>query len=341
MVARVKVTVAACRRMGRTTAIRRCRTPKVDLTELLRGQRGLATRRQLIAAGMDDESIRREVHGSRWQRVLPGLIATFTGPLTVEHRRVAAALYAPAAAQITAIAALRWHGFHQIPRDDRIHLLIPHQSRRTSRDFVRFQRTDRLDTGVHRGGGYVICSVARAVADAARLLNDLQPVRAIVAEAVQRGLATVPSLRRELEAAGKHRTRLLRVALNEVDAGARSAPEAALAEELDRSPILPEVLRNPTMADADGSPLPSPDGWIAESGIAIEVDSREYHLDPEGWQRTMRRHNMLAASGALVLHFTPSEIYRSRARVRQIVEKAHLERIDAGAKGSAQITKSP
>jgi hypothetical protein len=194
-----------------------------------------------------------------------------------------------------------------------------------------------MDPHRHIVGGYAVCSVARAVADAARSLDDLRQVRAIVAESVQRRLTTVVALRRELEAAATHRTRLLRMALNEVDAGTRSAPEAELARELAGSRILPSVHWNVALVASDGSSLPVPDGWIDESGIALEVDSREFHLTPEGWQRTMRRHNELAAHGALVLHFTPSEIRRGRGRVRQIVERAHTGRLASGAGAAIRI----
>ncbi|MEJ3746574.1 type IV toxin-antitoxin system AbiEi family antitoxin domain-containing protein [Actinomycetes bacterium KLBMP 9797] len=323
--------------MARVPRTHHATTPKIDLDALFRAQRGIATRRQLLRAGLDDEAIRREVHGNRWQRLLPGLFASFTGPPTDEHRRVAAAIYAPVGAQITGVAALRWYGFRHLPDDDRIHLLIPHTSRRTSRGFVLFQRTDRLDSAAKRQGPYTVCSVARAVADAARQLNDLRAVRALVAEAVQRRFTDVPSLRRELDAAQTHRTRLLRVAVNEVDQGVRSAPEAELAADLKTSSILPTVQWNPTLVADDGSELPGPDGWIQESGIALEVDSREYHLNPEDWRRTIDRHNRLAAHGALVLHFTPSEIRRNRARVRRIIETAHLERISSGVKVSIRV----
>jgi len=316
---------------------RRASTPKVDLDALFVGQRGIATRRQLLAAGLDDEAIRREVHGGRWQRVLPGMYACFTGQLTIEHRRIAAMLYAPPGAQITGLAALRWHGLRHLPHDERIHLLIPHRSRRTSRGFVLFQRTEQLDTNAKLHDGFLICSVARAVADAARRLDDLRTVRAIVAEAVQRGFTDVRGLRRELDRAATHRTHLLRVAINEVDSGVRSAPEAELADELELSAVLPGVLWNVRLMAFDGTILPTPDGWIEASGIAIEVDSREYHLGPEDWQRTMRRHNQLAAYGALVIHFTPSEIRRGRGPVRRMVEKAHLERISSGSTASIRV----
>ena len=79
-----------------------------------------------------------------------------------------------------------------------------------------------------------------------------------------------------------------------------------------------------------GDPLPVPDGWLPDAGIALEVDSREYHLSPEDWQRTMRRHNLLAAHGVLVLHFTPSELRSRPGHVRQLIVAAYAQRLAGG-----------
>ena len=51
-----------------------------------------------------------------------------------------------------------------------------------------------------------------------------------------------------------------------------------------------------------------PDAWWPDHGVAVEVDSREWHLTPEGWERTMRRHARLTALGISVLHFSPRQI---------------------------------
>ena len=32
-----------------------------------------------------------------------------------------------------------------------------------------------------------------------------------------------------------------------------------------------------------------PDAWWPDVGVAVEVESREWHLSPEDWERTMRR----------------------------------------------------
>lgn len=44
--------------------------------------------------------------------------------------------------------------------------------------------------------------------------------------------------------------------------------------------------------------------------MAAEVDSREWHLSPEDWDRTRRRHDDMCAAGILPLHFSPREIRR-------------------------------
>jgi very-short-patch-repair endonuclease len=72
---------------------------------------------------------------------------------------------------------------------------------------------------------------------------------------------------------------------------------------------------NARLLAADGSFIAVPDAWWPDAGVAGEVDSREWHLSPDDWQRTMRRHAKMSAHGILVLHFTPSQIRSSPATV--------------------------
>lgn len=319
----------------------RATAPKVDVETLFDAQHGLASRRQILAAGFSDEDIRLEIRARRWQRVLPGLYANTTGAINLEQRRFAAVLFTSPRAQLTGVGALAWHGLRYLPPDPLVHVLVPHQVRRGSRGFVRVQRTHRLDPDPHIANGYAVCSVARAAADACRGLGQLREVRAIVAEVIQNGHASVPELERELEFAGSSRTALLRRAVREVASGARSAPEAELQEILPSGGTIPMIIWNPQLESLDGTRLPSPDGWIEELGIALEVDSREYHLNPEGWQQTMRRHNLLSAYGALVLHFTPSEIRYRQRLVRGTVERSCEQRVASGAIAAIRVISTP
>jgi very-short-patch-repair endonuclease len=50
------------------------------------------------------------------------------------------------------------------------------------------------------------------------------------------------------------------------------------------------------------------DAWWPEASVAVEVDSREWHLLPAHWEETMRRHARLIAAGIAVIHIGPRQI---------------------------------
>lgn len=64
------------------------------------------------------------------------------------------------------------------------------------------------------------------------------------------------------------------------------------------------------------------DAWWPEAAVAAEVDSREWHLSPGDWERTLRRHARLTAHGILVLHFTPRQIRTEPAAVVAAIRAA-------------------
>ena len=312
----------------------RANRPKVDIELLFHGQCGLATRQQLLAAGLADQDIRQQVRAGRWQRVLPALYANTTGAITIEQRRVATAMYASPSAQLTGISALTWHGFRHLPSDP---FIRPRPAPGTAEfaRFIRVHRTHRLDPYAKRLERYVVCSVARAVADACRGLSDLRAVRAIV-----RGGPARPGSGRSTSKSWSWPARTgppCSGARARIDAGARSAPEVDFQQIFASGAQVSQILWNPQLEAFDGTALPSPDGWMPEVGIALEVDSREYHLSPEDWERTMRRHNQLASYGALVLHFTPFEARHRRRHVRATVERAYAKRLADGATAAIRV----
>lgn len=301
----------------------------LELTALRQHQ--IVTRSQLLAAGFTDMQMYRQTRRGTWQRVLPATYALVTGTLTDEQRRISAVLYAGPDAQLTGLAALTWYGFRYCPRSDHVQLIVPHHARRKSAGHAVIARALELDRRARQTELYPVCSPARAVVDAARDLRQLRPVRAIVAEAVQRGFADLPGLEEEVRRARRSRTALIRKALSEVVCGVRSAPEAELREWLDASSLLPEILWNPQLRTAAGGRLPTPDGYLPDPAVALEVDSQEYHFTPDDWARTLDRHNDLTRHGVLVLHFTPAQIRRDPEGVRRTVEDACRSRRGLGA----------
>jgi hypothetical protein len=302
-------------------------------------QQQLLTRAQLLGAGFDDMFLYRQTRRGLWQRVLPATYGLFTGVLTDEQRRISAALYAGAEAQLTGLAALTWYGFRYSPPTDAVQLIVPHHARRKSAGHAVIARALSMDAKARRTPHYAVCSPARAVVDAARDLRHLRPVRALVAEAVQRGFTDLAALDEEIRRARRSRTALIRRAFAEVVAGTRSAPGAELRDWLSGSTLLPEVLWNPRLFTTEGRTLPTPDGYLVAAAVALEVDSQEYHFRPEDWARTLDRHNELSRLGILILHFTPAQIRREPARVRRMVEEAYASR--RGLTASVNVRAEP
>ena len=262
---------------------------------------------------MTDMALRYRVrpHGP-WQTVLRGIYVAQTGTPSVDQRDMAALLYAGPGSVITGCAALRRLGL-TAPRTSDVDVLVPIERRRRSTGFVRVARTDRMPERVCASGRIHFVLAARAVADAARGLDDLRQVRALVADSVQSGWCLVRELTTELNAGPRQGSALLRRVLGEVVDGVRSGAEGDF-RELVISARLPMPMFNARLY-AGGVLLAVTDAWWPEACLAAEVNSREWHLSAEQWEQTMRRHARMTAQGILVLHFTPKQIRTERAQV--------------------------
>jgi very-short-patch-repair endonuclease len=126
---------------------------------------------------------------------------------------------------------------------------------------------------------------------------------------VQQRRCPIPLLVTELDQGPRQGSGLLRRVLTEVAAGIQSVAEAEF-RELILAAGLPVPRFNERLRRPDGSLLAVADAWWPEARVAAEVDSREWHLSPADWERTMRRHNQMTAAGIRVLHFSPGQIRR-------------------------------
>ena len=159
-----------------------------ELSDLAERQQQIVTRTQLLGVGFDDMYLYRQTRRGLWQRVLPATYALVTGTLTDEQRRISAALYAGADAQLTGLAALTWYGFRYSPRTADVHLILPHHVRRRSAGHAVIARALELDPRARRTALYPVCSPARAVVDAARDLRHAADLARGVADQRRKGL---------------------------------------------------------------------------------------------------------------------------------------------------------
>lgn len=287
------------------------KTVKLDedaLRARLASQHRVISRAQAAACGMTPAALRHRVRsGGPWQTLLPGVYLAHTGTASRAQLDMAALLHAGRGSVISGLAALSRHGIRS-PRTDVADVLVPASRIRRDGPFVRVHRTTLMPERVCYSGPIYYTLAPRAVADAARWLTDARAVRGIVADAVQRGLCPLDRLNEELAAGPIRGSALLREALAEVSAGARSVAEGDFLLLIKRA-RLPEPMLNPWLY-AGETFIAKPDCWWPQFGLAAEVDSREWHLSPADWAQTMARHRRMTGYGITVLHFTPGQIAR-------------------------------
>ena len=300
--------------MPRTASLR-------GLDELLDQQLRVAARFQLLGLGLTDRAMQYRLRpGGPWQVLLPGVYLSVTGPPSFEQREMAALLYAGPGSVITGPAALKHHHVRCPVVPDAIDVLVPIERQRRNAGFVRLQRTARIPATTVPEGPVRLVRTPRAVADTARLLARLRDVRAVVADAVQADHCTIGQLAAELSAGPVRGSAMFRSVLAEVADGIRSTAEADL-RDLIRAYRLPVPMFNPSLHDGKVF-LAKPDAWWPDAGVAAEVDSREWHLSPHDWDRTRRRHDLMAAAGIIALHFSPRQIRREPAEVARLIKQA-------------------
>jgi len=299
---------------------------RVDgLDELLDKQLAVVSRRQLLSLGMTDRAMQYRIRGAGpWQVLLPGIYLATTGVPSLSQKEMAALLYAGPGSLITGPMALMHYSIRSgSVVNDVIDVLVPARRQRLSTGFARVQRTARMPARTASDGPVRLVQAPRAVADTARRLTALRDVRAVVADSVQLGRCTVGQLAAEFAQGPVRGSAVLRSVLAEVAHGIRSTAEGDLRDVI-KTARLPLPLFNPSLYDGDLF-LGKPDAWWPDAGVAGEVDSREWHLSPEAWDRTRRRHDRMAAAGIILLHFSPSQIRREPKAVAQMIKGA-LER---------------
>ena len=77
-------------------------------------------------------------------------------------------------------------------------------------------------------------------------------------------------------------------------------------------------LFNPRLYLPSGAFLGCPDAWWPEAGLAVEIDSKRWHMSPEDWEHTMDRHARFGEHAIVTLHFSP---YKLRAEQAFVITK--------------------
>lgn len=310
-----------------------------ELERLARSQASVLARRQLFDHGVTPSEVRWRL-GRRWRLVLPGVV--LLGPqLPDDHqRRVAALLYAGPSAWLAASTAAAVHGMLHEPPGSRVHVLVPAPHRPRDVAWVRIRRTHLLDERIVERGPIRLSCRARAVVDAAAHMGDEQ-ARALLIEVVQRRVVRLDDVAHWVEARQPNGRRRLRSALSEAAAGAWSLPEADLARLVAGSTVLPTAWLNPSLCDARGRRLTTPDLWFDDVALAVMVHSRRFHEGALDWERTVDGDSDLTTSRVAVVGVTPNAIARDPVGTLLRVESAYLQARKSGFRPDVSAIPRP
>jgi very-short-patch-repair endonuclease len=275
-------------------------------------------RRQLLRdRGISNERIRTAVRAGRWQEPVRGVVVPHSGPLTQRERWLVALTFAGTDACLSHRSALRlWGakaeelaaarrvagvlGEFRTPEDGgMVEVSRAHGQHMASHGFVVVHQTRRPLRAVELAG--LRCAeAARAAIDVALTAPRRGDVDHVIADVLQKGLATVAELAEETRLAGRLATPWLRTAVADAGRGMRSVGESDLRRVV-LAAGLPEPEWNAPIETAAGTFYV--DALWRSRRVAAEADGLAYHLSARDWTADLRRQNAIHGAGVVLLRF--------------------------------------
>jgi len=267
------------------------------------GQHGLISRGQLLGLGMTPSQARTNVTNGRWQRVYPGVYATFTGALDPTQRVWAALLYAGQDAVACCATSLWLFGvLDQAP--DPVHVSIPESRRVDPLHGVRPHRRrvlDRLETPIHPAASPPRIRIEESLLDASIARSEADAV-GLILRATQRRLTTAARISAALSRrAVQPRRALIGDVLADVDAGVASPLERQYRRRVEAPHGLPIGTRNLAEVD-DQERRRYRDVEYRRWHLVVELDGQEAHPRDEAF-RDLRRDNRVTVTDRAVLRY--------------------------------------
>jgi hypothetical protein len=266
-------------------------------------QAGILTRAQALTAGLSRAAIHARLSTGRWQRVHPGVLATFGGPLPHPARLWAAVLCAGPGAVLSHETAAELNGLVEGPGPT-VHVSVPTARRVVAPPGVVVHRSVHAERGRHPALEPPRTRVEETVLDLVHASRDADQAVAWLARAVGARLTTPARLR---SAAGdRYRLRWRRevlAALDDVAAGCHSVLELHYLRLVERPHGLPT-----------GSRQRRRNAWYddvhyAGLGLCVELDGRLAHPVDRRF-RDHRRDNAATVAGARVLRYGYADVTR-------------------------------
>jgi very-short-patch-repair endonuclease len=295
-------------------------TSTAAVWRLVRRQRSVVARWQLIELGYGEEAIRHRVRTGRLIRLYRGVYAVGTVQLHPDAFLIAAVLAAGRGAALShRSAAAKWDIVNRAPR--RIELSIP-ADRCVAIDGLVLHRRTGLAAHTTTRHGIAITTPLLTLVDLAATLPDDDDVEAAVNDADSRGLIDPQRLR------------------NRLDRHTRRPGIARLRRLLDQHTRTDTYLERRFLRLSRAAGLPEPltqqqihghrtDFFWPALRLVVETDSLTYHRTPAEQAKDRRRDQDLIAAGYTPLRFTHAQVTADPAHVQTVLEAAAAQATDA------------
>jgi very-short-patch-repair endonuclease len=276
------------------------------LLVLLSVQAGIVDRDQALAVGLSRGQISHRLRAGAWQRVYPGVYATFTGQPSRGARLWAAVRLAGDGAMLSHETAAEVHGMIDKPAPS-IHVTVP-LSRRPARNRpvrgIVIHRSDQSREHLPGPFKLPLTRMDDTVLDLVAAAPTFDHAYAWISRAVFRNLVTASALREALARRSRIRWRAwLSDAFAEALDGVLSPLELHYVRDVERAHGLP-ASQHQARRQLNGT-THFKDNWYPEYRLAVEIDGPAYHENEQA-QRDQERDNAnLAADDVKTFRFGP------------------------------------
>jgi predicted transcriptional regulator of viral defense system len=278
-----------------------------QLPEILReqaeSQRGMITRRQALNAGLTRSAIGARIGTGRWQRIYPGVLATFSGEAGREALLWAAVLRAGPGAALSHETAAELHGLARKPAQ-LIHLTVPADRRVEPVPGLAIHRSARIAQARHPCQEPPRTRIEETVLDLADTARTFDDALSWACAACGGRLTTPQRIAAAMNRRAKLRYRnALRLALDDITAGAHTILEHRYLHDVERPHGLPRAERQVRVVRGGRSQYRD----ALYRKYLVETDGRVAH-PAEGRWRDVHRDNAAAAVGITTLRYSWSDV---------------------------------
>jgi len=269
--------------------------------QIAAAQAGILARRQALAAGVSPDTIKARMTSGRWQRVYPGVLATFSGPVSRSALMRAAVLACGPDAVLSHESAAELTGL--IGQDDRlVHVSVPLHRQVRPRPGIVVHRS--MYVRAHPALEPPRTRIEDTVVDLTQSASALESATGWLIRAVGARLTTPARLLEVIHSRTRIRWRREMVtALADAAQGTHSMLELRYLRTVERAHGLPPGTRQHRRGrwydDVD----------YADFGVTVELDGRAAHPAELAF-RDHRRDNAAVLVGSRVLRYGHADVAR-------------------------------